>query len=751
MSGGPSDLHGYPAGAEGPIVRELLLALAGEQRWRQRRSLIEAAERESALLGHLVGSVPFYRQLAARGERCSRLSDLPLVSRAQLARAPAQFTARTSERLLLAKTSGTSGSPLTVSYDEAAWYDVTQDAYRLIFESLPELAGCEGTGRPAVTLVCNELNRPQAALVLISLSGGLFRRRILGRSAASDRALLEELRHEGTALLYGKASYLLDLARCERAHSSAQRIRPRAILTSGENLFEDDRALLADWFGCPVYDAYISTEGGLVALGCKQGRALHVMSERVALQVLVDGRPAPVGDGELLLTNFTNWAMPFVRYRTGDSAVLEAECACGHRGPVLSLLRGREAAWFETRAGRVSPAALQPTLSRSDVQRYELVQTAADSFSLRFTAAANGDVPRISAELCASLARQLGGADIAVQHALEITKPGAKARRFWVAPTVAEPSSAASARFARARTTLYRSPAAQQAVFAGAERLIVTSGLGTFALDAAGRRSVLCAARVSPPIAVASSADGRQVVIAYADGALRRIEDTALVNELPGGAPVLNALALAPTGGLLATGAQDGTVRVLNWTGEHDQIVTRHSAPITGLSFSADAETLASCDAAGGISLWDLATADPLPALRDPGGFASAVTFSPTSKFAAASVEAGVSVWHLASGECVGVVGETAGRVVPFAFTADGSCLVVALGAERLVLWDIASARLLDTLNVPVAGVNLICCTPSDRGQLLAAVAGLQGELLVWQARIGTEEELHHEEPRDVA
>ena len=56
-----------------------------------------------------------------------------------------------------------------------------------------------------------------------------------------------------------------------------------------------------------------------------------------------DGRPAEVEEvGEIVATGFNNYAMPLIRYRTGDLGAWSARgCACGRPFRLLSRLEGR--------------------------------------------------------------------------------------------------------------------------------------------------------------------------------------------------------------------------------------------------------------------------------------------------------------------------------------------------------------------------------------------------------------------------
>jgi phenylacetate-CoA ligase len=71
---------------------------------------------------------------------------------------------------------------------------------------------------------------------------------------------------------------------------------------------------------------------------------MHLTAEDVIVE-LVDpqGHPVPQGQpGEIVVTHLATRDFPFIRYRTGDVAVMDGRsCACGRGLPCLSEIHGR--------------------------------------------------------------------------------------------------------------------------------------------------------------------------------------------------------------------------------------------------------------------------------------------------------------------------------------------------------------------------------------------------------------------------
>jgi phenylacetate-CoA ligase len=118
----------------------------------------------------------------------------------------------------------------------------------------------------------------------------------------------------------------------------------RAITTSSETLFFDQRSVIEDAFGVKIFDQYGSTEMCVFVGECSHG-SYHVHSDYGITEFLrEDGSPAlPGEEAEIVCTSLINYAMPLVRYRIGDRAVLsEKRCECGSHFPVVAKIIGRK-------------------------------------------------------------------------------------------------------------------------------------------------------------------------------------------------------------------------------------------------------------------------------------------------------------------------------------------------------------------------------------------------------------------------
>lgn len=119
--------------------------------------------------------------------------------------------------------------------------------------------------------------------------------------------------------------------------------RPQALVTSAEVLEADDRRLLEDVFGCPVFNRYGCREVSVIASECPAHAGLHIMAEGLYLEIETPTGPAAPGEmGTIFVTDLLNHAMPLIRYRIGDlGAWAKGTCPCGRGLPRLERVAGR--------------------------------------------------------------------------------------------------------------------------------------------------------------------------------------------------------------------------------------------------------------------------------------------------------------------------------------------------------------------------------------------------------------------------
>jgi len=177
--------------------------------------------------------------------------------------------------------------------------------------------------------------------------------------------------------IFGYASALYRLA-CHLADARSHRGgRLKAIFATAEPLFDFQRDMIANVFGCPVAIEYGARDAGLMANECPDG-GLHIPAESMHIEVLGDNGAC---HGEIVATNLDSFAFPLIRYRTGDRGRLAPEaCRCGRGLPSLRSVEGRQTDFLVTSSGRVLHALSVIYILRemSTVRQFHVLQEAVD-------------------------------------------------------------------------------------------------------------------------------------------------------------------------------------------------------------------------------------------------------------------------------------------------------------------------------------------------------------------------------------
>ncbi|MGI4859371.1 MAG: phenylacetate--CoA ligase family protein [Janthinobacterium lividum] len=177
-------------------------------------------------------------------------------------------------------------------------------------------------------------------------------------------------------------SFLLD--EFERRGASLPSLRQ--VRTLGETVTPALRRRVREMFGVGIADTYSSQELGTIAIQALDADGYHVMAEGYIAEVLDahDQPCAPGTIGRLILTDLHNYAMPLVRYDTGDYAELATPSRGPHGLPVLNRVMGRKRNMIVIDGSRRWPT-LHADLYRhvAPIRQYQLVQQTPDSIEVR--------------------------------------------------------------------------------------------------------------------------------------------------------------------------------------------------------------------------------------------------------------------------------------------------------------------------------------------------------------------------------
>ncbi len=159
---------------------------------------------------------------------------------------------------------------------------------------------------------------------------------------------------------------------------------------SGEYLFDSYRQQIQDVFGIEPVNQYGCNEANEIAYECKC-RNMHVIENNVIVEVLKDGKPVLNEEGDIYITSLKNYAMPFIRYETGDRGILKTEhnCKCGNKSPVLVILSGRSSDYITLENGEKLNSYVLINIIEytnenmsSAIKQFQIIQTDINCFNV---------------------------------------------------------------------------------------------------------------------------------------------------------------------------------------------------------------------------------------------------------------------------------------------------------------------------------------------------------------------------------
>ncbi len=338
------------------------------------------------LLTHAQAHVPYYRQLFAKigldAAEVRSLSDLvriPLLNKPLIRAYTDILKSDHAQHLARYNTGGSSGEPLVFfigkrrkSHDIAAkwratrWWGVDIGDPEIVIWGSPIELGTQDRLR--------------------NLRDRILRTKLLPAFEMSGQKLdgfLAEIRAMRPKMLFGYPSALSHIAR----HAKAQGVRMddlgiQVAFVTSERLYDDQRQQISAVFNCPVANGYGGRDAGFIAHECPHG-GMHITAEDIIVEIIdTQGNPLPPGEsGEITVTHLATHDFPFIRYQTGDMAILHDQpCSCGRGLPLIREIQGRSTDFIVAQDGTVMHGLALIYILRDlpQIEAFKIVQESLD-------------------------------------------------------------------------------------------------------------------------------------------------------------------------------------------------------------------------------------------------------------------------------------------------------------------------------------------------------------------------------------
>lgn len=317
------------------------------QWWPRERIEALQLERLRQLISHAEQFVPYYRDLfqkigltAADLQSLADLQRIPFLTKPIIRSNLEELKSQKAQHLARFNTGGSSGEPLIffignerVSHDVAAkwratrWWNVDIGDREIVVWGSP----IELTAQDKVRQIRDRVMRTHLIPAF-------------EMSEAKLDEFVATIRSFRPTMLFGYPSSISLIARhAEKRGRLMNDLGIKVAFVTSERLYDHQRDDISRVFGCPVANGYGGRDAGFIAHQCPQG-SMHITAEDIIVEIVDQaGNAVTAGTpGEVVVTHLATSEFPFIRYRTGDIAVLsDKSCTCSRGLSVLEEIQGR--------------------------------------------------------------------------------------------------------------------------------------------------------------------------------------------------------------------------------------------------------------------------------------------------------------------------------------------------------------------------------------------------------------------------
>jgi len=220
----------------------------------------------------------------------------------------------------------------------------------------------------------------------------VYRHELLNAFEITDEkmeAFAQQMLKHKPSLIIAYANAAFEFANYVRGRSLSG-ISPKGIICSAETLTEEKRTVIKGTFNCRVLNRYGSREVGLVASECEAEHGLHINANDVFVELMPINKASNDENGsEVIVTDFNNHVMPFIRYNMGDmSFPVLSKCGCGRGFPMIGSITGRTSDFIVHPDGkRIHGEFFSHVFyGISGISRYQIVQRTINEIDINIVA-----------------------------------------------------------------------------------------------------------------------------------------------------------------------------------------------------------------------------------------------------------------------------------------------------------------------------------------------------------------------------
>ncbi len=333
----------------------------------------------SALLNHVVNTVPFYKDF----KDFHSINDFPVVNKIILRESLNDFL---SEKFINKKgievsTSGSTGTPFIVYQDQNKKHRNTADTIYF-----GEKAGYKIGQRLIYIRAWSDLIKKSRPTTFIQNIKTINVKYLNAKSISELMADLSKGKSNNAFIGYTSAfkeicKYL------EKTNSKPIKAKISSMIANAEPLDELTKKAVKKYFGFNILSRYSNMENGILSQQIINGADLfHInwASYYIEILDLKENKPAGYGNlGRVVVTDLFNFYMPLVRYDTGDLAVMDKIDNNFNNAPSFSKVEGRRMDTIYSTDGRIMTTVVYELESFPEFKQFQLVQESKNTYLVK--------------------------------------------------------------------------------------------------------------------------------------------------------------------------------------------------------------------------------------------------------------------------------------------------------------------------------------------------------------------------------
>ena len=317
-------------------------------------------EKLRRLIKHAVNNVPYYKDLFEREKLTiddiqtkEDLQKLPILTKEEIRKNYDKMIIKSGDlsKLTLVATGGSTGTPMKFYMDNHSM------AVRFAtWARWKKFAGVEAGRDRFVYMGMVILPDGDDGSKFYGKFNWYYNQLKLAAFNLSDEVLsryVDNIRKFKPVYIQGYASAIYVLALFLK-EGNISGIKVKAVLTSSDTLFDYQRKVIEDVFGCKAFNHYGQNEDIVTGTECEYHNGFHLNMENGITEIVDErGTRLESGAGRIIGTQLENYSMPLIRYDIGDLGRISPEqCRCGRNLILLKEFIGRQDDIIVTPEGR---------------------------------------------------------------------------------------------------------------------------------------------------------------------------------------------------------------------------------------------------------------------------------------------------------------------------------------------------------------------------------------------------------------